>query len=309
MNNESGLGPDTEAEILPKKEKGRNVSLRVYFLRHGEKEVSLTSGDTGLSDSGLAQARQAGEGLEGATTIKSYSSGTDRAKMTADGVVGATIDAKKLNPRVDDRLGFHYNPSGDFIAEMMRIKAQTYGEDFAAVSEEERIRRQQECVRKQMEYYLSFKDARPDPGTFSPVETAAALAQKIDTYIRMADRLDSSSKVDLVNVTHDFNLAAFLHEIVLCDDGQGGRRKIESSDDFGGYFDYMDGLEILISTDESGEKKVSIAIIRRNEEGNLTKQDGDYAIDPERFSELLEVAKKTVGASDVGRGEGEEGGE
>ena len=130
-----------------------------------------------------------------------------------------------------------------------------------------------------VEHYLNFRNKRPDKETYSPVETAATVAQRLDTAIRKADRVHSGSKIDSVFASHDYVVADFLKEIMIRETEDG--EKIRGFNEIGGPIKFLEGLEILVNTNSKGEK--SIDLLFRGQK---------YELDMKRFKELLRIASK-----------------
>lgn len=274
------IQPPEQREFEKSKEKGRNVTIHAIFVRHGEKGVSVTTAETGLSERGEKESIEFGRRLEERKAIKAYTSDTERTIATAKLIVEASPTQKKMRQIVKHGLGFYYNKEGDFVREAMKIKKETLGEDFNSLSEEEKSRRMRESDKRQIDYYLSFGDKRPDPKTYSPVETAARVARRVDVYLRMTERLYSESDVDLINVSHDFPLSAFLKEVLVREKEEKQIRGFDTLDEIGGPIEFNEGFEILIQTDKEGKKSVKMNF--RNQE---------YQIDMERLNELVKIAK------------------
>lgn len=282
-----------QIEFSPEqKEKyGRNVKIHAIFIRHGEKGVSTVTAETALSETGRRTSIEFGRKLEKREAIKAYTSDTERTIETARLVVENSPTQRKMVQRVRKELGFYYDKEGDFFRKAMEIKKETLGPDFNNLSEEEKRRRTRESDKRQIDYYLSFGDKRPDLKTFSPVETAAMVARRVDIYIRMAERLYSGSDVDLINVSHDFPLSAFLKETLVREVEGKKVRGFKTLDEIGGPIEFNEGFEFLIQTDS--ERNKSVKIVFRNKE---------YQVDVERLKELVDIAK-TLEESENKKGE------
>lgn len=267
-----------EQSIENQKKFGRNIEVHGRFIRHGEKLELLDESETGLTEEGKRGSIDFGKKLEPRTAIKGYSSDTDRTKDTIRLIVESSPTGKKMTQHIKDELYVNY--SSEFRARIMEIKKRELGEDFDEQPAEEKRKRLTRCGIEQMNFYLPFKDKRPDKKTYSPVETAAQVARRADLYIRMADKMYSDSKVDLMNGAHDVNIAVFLNEVMIRKvDGQE-KRGFDSMQDIGGPIDYHEGFDIVTRIDECGEKTVKIIF-----------RDKEYDIDLKRLGELVEIAK------------------
>ena len=271
----------SEAEKnIDTKEFGSNVIMHDFFDRHGEKGVSTQTSHTELSDKGRENSLERGRNFKG-KVIKTYSSDTDRTIETGHLVSEGSSADRKLTHRVRDDLGFHEDEKGVFFQEAMRIKKECLGDDFEQQSDAEKNRRKRLSSQGQIDYFLTFGDKRPDPGTNSPVETAANFAYVVDRHFKMVDKLKSGSDIDLVNISHDFPISCFLSEVLVRQDGDKEIRGFKKIEEIGGPIDFNEGFELLIQTDGSGNKLTKILF--RNQE---------YQIDTKRLKELVEIAKK-----------------
>lgn len=265
---------ETEAKF------GRNVEIDAIFVRHGEKETSTSNAETSLTSEGEQMARDFGAGLEEKDAIKPFSSDTDRTIDTAKLATAASPTDKKMALRIRGELGMVYDKKGPFVDELFKRKAEILGKDFKQVGLEEQKRRMEEYDAFSHDFYLQNWDKRPDPGTYSPVEEAAMVARRVDTFIRMADRLHSGSQVDLLSATHDYVLAAFLKEVMIREQGGTSVRGYESVKDIGGPLGYTESFNVKIRTNESGGKAVKLVF-----------RGKDYDMDMDRLQELVEIGK------------------
>lgn len=267
-------------EKLPSPEaqesRGKNIEVRVHCIRHGEKEVVKGNPETGLSEIGRQQSRNWGQEKLQQPVLKTYSSDTARTRETAQLIIGEAHAGKKMTHRVKDELSFRYDPQGEFARQILATRQAIFGNDFAQAPRPEQERRRAANSAAQLNNYIAYGDHRPDPNTYSPVETAAALAKRVDIFRRMAPRLRSDSQVDLINITHEFNLAAFLHEVILRPKEDGTtQRGFDDVKDIGGPFESTEGFEIIVKTD--GNSQLATSLLLRGKE---------YEIDDDRLREL-----------------------
>jgi broad specificity phosphatase PhoE len=288
----------SEEQVDRKEKRGRNVTIHARFVRHGEKATSTQSAETSLSPQGERQAIALGENLPPAQIIKGYSSRTDRTRDTSrlaakhshtpkkymvhykQKIEGKWVKKTIEEPRYRDQLAFHYDSQGAFAQEAMRLKAESLGHDWKNLPPQEIQKRLLEAEEKQVALYLSYGDKRPDPNTYSPVESAALIADTFNTYLEMADRLDSGSEVDLINASHDFPLDAFLKEVLVRKEGEKIIHGFKDMGEIGGALDFTEGFEVRIQTDNLGQK--SAALILRGKE---------YKIDQTRLEQLVKIAR------------------
>lgn len=255
------------------------IIVHSVFTRHGKKFHDINNPETALSSEGEEKSREFGRSRPKTDVAKSYSSDTDRTKDTGNFAVEEAPSDKKLQQRIREDLSFHYDKEGFFMKEATQIKKKILEYDYDDLGEEEKGKRMDKYSDYITDYYLNYGDQRPDSGTYSPVETAATMARVADIQIRMADKLKAGSKVDLINASHDFNLAAFLKEVLVREVDGEKVRGFKSIKEIGGHIDYNDNFEILITKDNSGHKELKILF-----------RDKEYGIDEERLKELVDIA-------------------
>jgi len=259
---------------------GKNVKIHAIFLRHGEKETDMTAADTGLTERGRRESLEIGRKLDEKDLIKAYSSDTDRTKESAELIVFASPTEKKMKHRIEKELSFYYDKNGVFFNNLMKAKKEMLGNGFKELQEEEKKEKMEKYENWATDYYLSFSEQRPDESTMSPVETAAIMAKRVETYIKMADRLRSNSDIQMINDTHDLNLAAFLKEALVRDVNGQKIRGFKSIEEIGGSLAFNEGFEIIVENDEEGKKNIKFVFRKRQ-----------YELDFQRLNELSKIAK------------------
>lgn len=264
------------------KEKGINVTIHAIFARHGEKVNDPNSSETGLSPEGETGTLAFGRTREKEDMIKSYSSDTPRTKDSGKNIVKSSPTEKKGDQRKKQELAFICDLNGDFYKEAMRIKAGVMisKENFESLTEEERVEKTRIYEDRQANYYISFGERRPDPETYSPVETAAKIAQLVEHYIKMSAKLNSGSSVDLINDTHDFNMISFLSQVLVLEKDGKKKTGFSSVEEIGGATKYAEAFEIIIHRNEIGEK--SMKLLFRGKE---------WEMDMEHLEELVKLSK------------------
>jgi hypothetical protein len=273
-----------EGENFPEKneknEYGANVTIHAIFERHGEKKNEKGTGETGLTEKGRINSRKFGENLSARSAIKNYDSNTDRTIETGELAKTGSPTENKLKRRPREELAFH-GSKGEFYNQLISIRDELMGENPEKLPEIEFERRRKEAANKQMDYYFSFGDQRPDPSTYSSVETAATVASLVKKYINMPSKLKNDSGVDLINSSHDLVLASFLKEVMVREVGAKKIRGFDKIKEIGGVIDYNETFEILVKTDRQGQKTVKL--IFRGQE---------YDLDLDRLEELDEINSK-----------------
>lgn len=262
-------------------ERGENVTIHAIFTRHGEKIHDPDNPETELTPEGERKSFEFGRGREKKDMIKPYTSDTMRTRRTAESAIAGSPTEKKGRMRNREGLAFVYDEKGRFLKDILKMRKDILGEDYESLRDDEKQKRLQAATAKQAEYYLSFGDKRPDPNTYSPVETASGIARIVDRYIAMAGKLQSGSTIDLVNSTHDLNVAAFLKEVIVREVGREKVKGFQSIEEIGGPIGYNEHFEIIIKRKD--KNNTSVKMLFRGQE---------YEIDGGRVKELVEVAKK-----------------
>lgn len=271
---------EVSQNIESRETKGRNVVIDAIFERHGEKEFSTETGETGLTKKGVEMSADYGRNLKEKDAIKPYSSKTDRTVDTVMEAVDASPTKHKLKLRIRKDLQCQVDFKAPFFNGLLALKGKMLGEDFHSLPIEKQDILLREYGTLQHDKYLSHGATRPDKNTQSPLELAAGIANRVETYIKMADMLNSGSNVDLLNGTHDLNIASFLKEVMVRKVDNKEIRGFDSVKEIGGPIGYNESFTVRICTDEHGQKAV-ILLFRGQE----------FEIDMPRLAELSALAK------------------
>lgn len=277
---QEGDKKENEVKLENSIEKGRNVTVHAVFIRHGEKEHDPDNPETGLTLKGEWNSRVFGQRRGRKDSIKPISSDTNRTKDTAKYAVVQSPAKNKENLELDRNLAFEYDPDSDFMKEIIRIKNDILGDDYENLSDEEFSKRLHEASIKQADYYLSFGNEKPDSIVLSPVEVASRIAKMVYDYINKSDDIKNGSSVDFINATHDFNLITFIKEVIVRKIDGEKIRGFSSVEEVGGPFDFNESFEVLIKTDEKG-----------NKETKLLFRDNEFDLDLNRLNELVDINK------------------
>lgn len=261
------------------REHGENVTLRIVFMRHGEKEYDPSNPETGLTPQGEKNSFEAGRSIGSDGVIKGYFSKTKRTKDTVERAVDGSPAEKKMGSRSRKELGFRYDPDGVFVRESLQKKNDILGVDFEHLSKQEQDERLRAATAAQIDHYLRFGKERPDPGTDSPEEAAAGLARRVHDCVRMSSRLKSGSTATLLHTTHDFNIVSFLKEVLVTESKDGKRRVgFDSIQDIGGPIDFNDRFMVEVRRKNAKEIFMKIAF-----------RDREYGVDMDRLEELSDI--------------------
>lgn len=211
---------------------GHNVELRLIFIRHGEKDrTDRTFGR--LTENGKEQLRQfALEELKDPDrNLVIY--GTDVARTVQSGLAAKEKAAAKVQVEPDYLNGLSLNLNSQDPNRPSKMSDEFIKKALTMSSEEN------------VQYLMSFGARRPDVGTLAPRELAAGIAQIISGYDKKIDKMKSQSRTDVLMVSHDFVLGAFLQEAmeIMLDTG-----KVPMN--------FAEAFYVTIKVDNEGKHKV-----------------------------------------------------
>ncbi len=155
--------------------------------------------------------------------------------------------------------------------------------DAFSKPENERAEAIEKAEEENMEEWLNYGDQRPDKYTASPLEIAQNVAVLIDHYTRMSEKLYDSSKVDLLNATHEFVLAAMIKYLLK----KKVDNKVLSGDEIlkdMGRMDYLENVEIKVTTGDDKKDK-EIKVVLRGEE---------YELDMDKMEEFRQTKLQKI---------------
>ena len=278
-----------EQEIREQMEYGENVEVRAIFMRHAAKtDTRDVTGVAPLSEEGREQAREVGRGFVAKEHgIKAYMSPMGRAIETANLILeeqekkGIRIFKSRIRAGLRGVLG-----SKEWTRELTRRTDENLPKNYEELTGEERQETLAKAEDIALDWWLSFGEKKFDEETPSPEQVAAGVALLVDTYIRMADRLYSKSKVHFLNATHKSATEPFLKEVLLrkVKDEEGNERIVRGFDrleEIGGGLDLAEFWDITVTTDEKGAKIVKLHL-----------RGQEYDIDRRRLDELAQFARE-----------------
>jgi len=238
-------------------EKGRNVNVTIHLMRHGRKGA-----DGNLSDIGVQEAREHGAKMGVMKNAKAYTSPVPRVVETARAVQEGSVIHNEFKQRNREQLSASLlqkpgaeEPSRFFKEVVLKRLANAHN-----APENEREQKIQEVERQNMQEWLSYDDKFIDETTNSPKNVARAVAHHLVRQIDMTDHLKKDSDVDLLDVTHEFILAAIIRYAV---EKQNEDCTIVSGEEImqdKQSIDYLECLDIKVHIDSNGKKEISLAI-------------------------------------------------
>ncbi len=221
------LGRESEPR---REESGRNVEIRLIFIRHGQKDMKDRERGL-LTEKGKEQFREFAEAELGDPNRNLIVYGTDIARTLQSGFEAVSNAQSKIKvfPEPLNELSMSIDshdktkPQKFSRAFMEKMKSMPPGDNVS--------------------YYLTYHDQKPDEGTVSPRELACGIAKIITGYNNKKERFKSDTKTDVVLVSHDFVLRSFLQEC-LGIKLREGNKNMKPAEFF----------EIIIKTDDRGGK-------------------------------------------------------
>src|SRR3989339_665562 len=218
-----------ELEVSPE-QIGRNVEIRLIFMRHGEKDpINRENGL--LTERGKEQFQEFAEEELGDPnrTLVCYGTEIPRTAQSCLEALKTSGAQVKVYPEPLDELD-------------MRIGEQNQKDRKTRFSRAFLETMKGMPVGHNVRQYLGYGRQRPDPDTYSPQEFAGGVAKVILNYETKVGRITSGKKTDVLLVSHDFVLSSFIQE-VLGEKFTAEHPTLEPA----GYF------EVLIKTDGQGQ--------------------------------------------------------
>lgn len=288
----SEKGPNfTESVHLDKnerkegKEMSKNVLLILKFIRHGER----TKGGE-LTDYGRQVTRQKAEktelsGLGGVKAVGSPfkpkgSEMPPRSLETADIYAQQLVRSGKVEKKYATKTRQILGPENlktPVPFNWNEFYNSQLPQNFEELPDEEKAVAAHKAQTATVDNVLNMKEAIG----FNH-ELASNFAFFVDTYLRMVERLKDGSKILYVAGTHGGLMEPFLKECLLRRDKEGQvKRGFERLEEIGGAFRPSDSFDVVIETDESGQKQVGVSF---DDPNRLPGEE--LTLDLERLQEL-----------------------
>ena len=277
-----------ENHINPERRRfGRNVEIVIRVIRHAARPLNQIAPGVELTEDGMNACAKFAEVLAEKNFIGAECSPTCRTEKTANLIVSNSPTTNKLPVKERDELSSH--GSEEFRDQVRLHVKRVLGEKYDRLSEEEKNKIDLLSTVEGINYYLAFGDRKPDTRTYSPVETAASVALRLDIAVRKVDRLPSDTTADFFLSTHDYVVAAFLQQVLLRrENGQekrGFKSLTELHDDTiasdNDTIAFLENIEVIVKTDNEGKKTVKL--IFRNKQ---------YGMDMNRLYELVKIGTR-----------------
>jgi len=260
---------------------GRKVEIIIRVIRHAARPLNQIAPGVELTEDGMKDCVKYGENLVEKNFIGAECSPTLRTEKTARLIVSSSPTINKLPVKEREELSSH--ASQKFRERVLTHVKRMLGEKYDRLPKEEKDKIDLLSTAEGIDYYLAFADQKPDTQTYSPVETAASVALRLEIVIRKVDRLPSDTTADFFLSTHDYVVAAFLQQVLVQKAGNGQEtRGFKSLAELGGDpIAFLENIEIVVKTDEEGKKTVSLVFRNKT-----------YGMDMNRLRELIRIGDR-----------------
>lgn len=267
--------PEEEFEI--KEKYGENIHEIITCMRHGPKE--------GPADAPLAK-----------DTEKSVSKSVGDFSLTRDGIKILTSEAKPdrcqktgriISRLLDDHKRIHRavrpltNPFLFYPEDrkaLIEIQKSFYSKDYENLSLEKKEETDSAFENKAVLEFL--RDQRFEN---SRVDATARFSEWIKLLINASKFLPSKMEINMVNVSHEFNLMAFLKEVMIFEDGTKAKdlKAKEFLEKIGDSIKPAEFFEIDVKRKD-----------KKNFDAMLKFRDKNYDLDFSRVEKLAKLAKQ-----------------
>jgi len=192
-------------------------------------------------------------------------SGTNRTKETIDEIYSTAPSQVRFSTRVKKPLHFNNYFSSEYLEKIRGLILEGKREEAAL-------------------YQLNHETDRPDSGTASARETAAAVATLLKHYLGMEKHFKPDTKLAILNVSHDFVLTPFIAEVLRkISEKEGEQVSLKEAIAMtGGSLRPLEEIRFSMVEDES---KKSLKVFFRGEEYPLDRKLIDEISDYEQPEE------------------------
>ncbi len=211
---------EQEQEFIPEEslaEKGKDVALVLKFGRHARHKKDK------IIPEEFERLKEIGGKLE--FPAKAYTSFKKRAVETGEKITESSPKGLKTRARLE-----------------LSPRLRAYPE-LIAMDEEKGYQ----------VFFNEVMNNRPEV----QIDVASGIAVRIEHCRELAKRLKGGSKYDLVNVTHDLDLACFLKECLIRETEKGEIKSFKDIEEIGGHFDEAEFFELRLSRDKEGKEELS----------------------------------------------------
>lgn len=287
--------PENMLEQEPTKEKGANVSVRMKFIRHGERTKTSELTDYGREVT-RKKAKESGLKGEGFDAVKPYGS-QQGPKADVEALPGSRVGmARALETayiyteevRAEDKK-YTARSKGLLNFETLKIKApyehvpvynSNLPENYDSLSEADKAEAAKRAQSATVNHLLSLDTPQADQYR---KETAGAFAKIVNQRIRLSERLNSGSKVLLVEGTHGPMPELLLKE-ALVRETVGGQKTFgfKDIDEIGGPLYPSESIDAIVERDEKGVlRKIRVEL-----DPAKARPEGEMYLDLEKLDEL-----------------------
>jgi hypothetical protein len=267
------------------KEFGENVEIVLKFIRHGERDL-----EGNLTEHGRTITKERAQTSDikaadfdavkaiGSAAGPAGSSGMGRSLETADIYAHEIAGDGAFRTRAYSVLNYGTLKS-KIPFDWSVIYAAHLPENFSAMSPEEKVGAAKKAEAAVMDHLVGLHT--PEAEAYKR-EAAGSLAYVIDHYRRMAQRMESGSKVLMPAGTHGGVMEFVLQEALVRTGDDGEKIKgFANLAEIGGEFNPSEAFNVDIATDEDGKEK-PMKVTFDNKDRPL----GEFYLDPDTMAEL-----------------------
>lgn len=279
-------------ESKERAEKGRNVSIRLKIIRHGERTTEGELTDYGRQVTSKIAKEKKTE-LGGLDAVKAYGSqagpkgpmGMGRSLETADIYAEEVAGEEKFKTRGRGILSYEtlvsktpYNHTEIYNANLP--------ENFDSLSDEEKAEAARKAQSATVNHLFSLDS--PEAKAFKK-EVAGAFAVLVESRAQMTSRLKNNSKVLMLAGTHGPMPELFLQQALIRKLADGKEvRGFENIDEIGGPLDPSESIDVLVERNDKGE----LEKLRVEFDNPARPKAPEMYLDPEKLEELSQHYKE-----------------
>ena len=286
-------------ESAEKKEQGCDTQIRFTFVRHTQKAPE--GSEKTVTESGLERAKTVGAALFSKRDIKkAYATAATRTKDTLMAAFNAAGIDTDILQKSENTAAFFSLPmtsaSEDYRkirTEMVKKGMQKYlekkfpGKKLSELTPDEKEEVEENGEEPAVQSYLDYGDKRPDNGTQSPREQAAAVAFKINRLVNLPDYMPSGRAIDLVSAGHKTSTEAFLKYVLERKENDQVIVGFDKLETIGGSLKILDSWDLQVKNDDQGKKNITIVLRREN------GKTQEFGLNKEALQELAKEYIKT----------------
>lgn len=250
-------------------ERGANVTISIDLIRHPEKDPATGKLTEAGKDAFFVQLQKLWEeNSEQYDTIKFYVSPLSRGQEAKE-PIGKFLEVNAIPTTVrnkEELVGRMKEIGPDFKVEMTKILEQQEllsADQLAEVKQRDSVISAHEPATKDFETQTNellirdYFDKQLPASAISGKELGEPIGDLMHHFSRLASRLKSNSRVKLVLVGHSGITEHFIKQVYLQNNPDVKPEDVDVQK-IGGLLEFGEGPEILIHSDDAGEKAVNL---------------------------------------------------